>query len=258
MSSDDFYVVLPSNTETSVFPNNKTSDYEIPLPRALEFGTSTWEVALVEIFYPFTWENICPPFLQVQFGFKDSENIQRYYTVKIENGYYKTVSELVDEINSKRGEYFKGKLFVNPANNQVKIILQEGENIAFHKTMAALLGFPDDIFFSNAWSPRKVIKAPMNADVHASMHNIFIYTNIVKETLVGNGYYPLLRIITTAGEHGMNTSQNFLKPYYHEVAFDRLSSIRLTLCDDQSKPVKFESGKVICKLHFRRKRGHLL
>ena len=56
--SGDFYVVLPSNTKTDIFQDNKTGDYEISLPRAMEFGGATYEVALCEIHFPHTWLNI--------------------------------------------------------------------------------------------------------------------------------------------------------------------------------------------------------
>lgn len=261
MSSNDFYIVLPSNTQTSVFPGNKTSNYEIPLPKALEFGTATWEVALVEVHYPHSWSNIRPPFLQVEFGVLGPPDVfprePFQHRARIEQGYYKTVEDLVEEINSLKPEDFRGRLIVSRVNKRVKVLLHDREYIRFHGTLATMLGFEESLVTNNKLT-KKMFKAGMISDIHTSMHNIFVYTNIVRETLVGDGYYPLLRILPVEGEHGMNIHKSFHAPHYHEIAFQRITSLRITMCDDQSQAVRFQYGKVICKLHFRRKKLHLM
>lgn len=251
----EFYIVLPSNTETDIFPNNKTSDFEIPLPRALEFNDGTWEVCLVELHYPHSWHNVRSPFLQVEFAAK-----QIAYRGKVEHGYYMRTEELIHAINSLKPHNFEGKIFISRTNKRVKAVLHPGEYIHFKKELAALLGFETHELENPFTADKKLlIKAPNVSDVHATMHNIFVYTNIVKETLVGKGYCPLLRIVPTdKGEHGNNVHMTFINPFYHELALDRISSIRITLCDDQGQPVRFQFGKVICKLHFRRKRLQLV
>lgn len=257
MDSTDFYIVLPSNTITNVFQNNLSSEYEIPLPKPLEFGQVPWEVALVELFYPHTWENIHSPFLSVKFGALSTEGKLQYYKEKLASGYYSKVEDLVNEINSLKPEQFNGKLSVNKANKRIKIRLHTGEAIEFHPIMAKLLGF-NDTFYINIEGETRHIIAPNIANIHASMQNIYVYSNVVKETLVGNGYYPLLRIINTEGEHGENIHKSFLNPFYHQVSLDRFNSIKITLCDDQGQAVPFQFGKVICKLHFKRKKIQLL
>ena len=84
---------------------------------------------------------------------------------------------------------------------------------------------------------------------------LYMYSNIVKHTLVGNEYFPLLRIIDASGQHGSNVYKSFQNPFYMELKYDRIASIRISLCDDQGDIVKLTSGKVICILHFRRKTG---
>lgn len=253
MNLEDFFVVLPSNTISPIYNNNKIGSYEILLPKALELvrGLVTWEVGLVEMFYPHSWENIHPPFLQVAFeSYKNGILTQERR--KIEHGFYKTVEDLIDEINSLRPDFFRCKLSVGRANKRVKVLLYPMEKITFHETLATMLGFEQNAL-PNPSEGRLLFRAERAADIHASMHNIYVYTNIVTETLVGNAYSPLLRIIKTDGEHGSDLHKSFLDPYYHEIAFDRISSIRISLCDDQGEAVRFGFGKVICTLHFRKK-----
>ena len=251
----DFFIVLPSNTITEIFPENKSSDYEIPLPRPIDFGSITYECTLAEIIYPHSWENVYPPSLQVEFGIKRDG---RVYKKKIESGYYNHIEHLAREIDSLKPENFKGRIFVSASSKRVKISLGPEEFINFHPDMAALLGFTEHEFANHGLFEKMLIKAKYVADIHATMHNIYVYTNIVKETLVGNNYYNLLRIVPTQGSHGSIIHISFLNPFYLEIAQDRICSIRITLCDDLGQPVRFQFGKVVCILHFRRKQLQLL
>ena len=50
----DFYLTLPSNSDEST---NKTNHFRVGLPNTVNLN-GQWEVALVEIMYPYTWPNI--------------------------------------------------------------------------------------------------------------------------------------------------------------------------------------------------------
>lgn len=50
---NQFYVTLPSNTD----PSNITSKFVVRLPNRIQLQ-GDWEVALVEITYPYTWNNV--------------------------------------------------------------------------------------------------------------------------------------------------------------------------------------------------------
>lgn len=56
-TSDNFYMVLPSNVRTHVenSTKNTTSHYRTYLPRPLEVNPRQWEVALAEINFPQSW-----------------------------------------------------------------------------------------------------------------------------------------------------------------------------------------------------------
>ena len=53
---DEIYVTLPSNVSSSIFPDNKPSNYKTQLNVPLELP-GEWEVALVDIQYPHSWPN---------------------------------------------------------------------------------------------------------------------------------------------------------------------------------------------------------
>lgn len=52
-SHHSFFVWLPSNTENGAY-KNRTNDFLIEFPRPLRLE-GTWDVALVEIYFPFNW-----------------------------------------------------------------------------------------------------------------------------------------------------------------------------------------------------------
>ena len=48
------FLVLPSNSSIQVFPDNKTSDFKVQLPKSVSLEGS-WECGLAEIQYPRSW-----------------------------------------------------------------------------------------------------------------------------------------------------------------------------------------------------------
>ena len=90
-------------------------------------------------------------------------------------------------------------------------------------------------------------------DPDQTMHAVYVYCSVIKESLVGTQFMPLLRVVPMVGSHGRMIHVSFDNPQYIEVAFDRISSIKLTLCNDQGEPIKFTAGRTVCRLHFRPK-----
>ncbi len=54
MIGSHFYLTLPSNASLDVFPDNKTTGYNVKLPKTIDLN-GMWEVGLYSISYPYTW-----------------------------------------------------------------------------------------------------------------------------------------------------------------------------------------------------------
>ena len=54
----DFYLKLPSNASTSVYPNNGPSGFKVTLPNVYELHGDEWQVGLANLVYPRTWVNM--------------------------------------------------------------------------------------------------------------------------------------------------------------------------------------------------------
>ena len=74
MEVTQFYLQLPSNASLDKFPNNTLTEYRVCLPQTITLS-GDWEVALTEIHYPHSWNNVQGNF-QDRFYLRD--HIRRY------------------------------------------------------------------------------------------------------------------------------------------------------------------------------------
>ena len=57
METTQFYPHLPSNSRLDTFLDNTLTEYRVGLPQTITLE-GEWEVALTEIHYPHSWNNI--------------------------------------------------------------------------------------------------------------------------------------------------------------------------------------------------------
>ena len=112
MASDDFYLVLPSNSSTSMYPNNTLAQYVTNLPRRVCLS-GEWECGLTEIHYPHDWYNVRKARLTIAHG--DTPG----YGQHIDDGYYDSPSALVRALNGEKG-------------GRVKILVRSGHPEGVH------------------------------------------------------------------------------------------------------------------------------
>ena len=65
-------LTLLSNASTKYYPNNKPNSYKVLLTATLDLEGS-WEVAIVNIQYPFTWPNLTEKIVALIGSVKESE-----------------------------------------------------------------------------------------------------------------------------------------------------------------------------------------
>jgi len=76
---------------------------------------------------------------------------------------------------------------------------------------------------------------------------MYVYCDILKLTLVGDTYVPLLHSIAIDDSPGKYISKEFLNPHYIPLQYGFISNIQIRLCDDIGENLRFEWGKVIVK-----------
>ena len=73
--SEEFMLTLPSNASIKYYPSNKPNSYKVLLPATLDLD-GTWEVAIVNIQYPFNWPNFNEEFVAFVVSVKESEAVR--------------------------------------------------------------------------------------------------------------------------------------------------------------------------------------
>lgn len=134
-------MTLMSNSSFSDYPENKTAEFTVNLPTHIALE-GDWEVALTELMYPQTIQNVSAGnnSIIVKFEF----NIMQYkYTFKrrvmINLGYYNSINELVDAINEKYTEDVGGDLLEFNDLTE-KVFVKEQRPIPLDKYPKLLVG----------------------------------------------------------------------------------------------------------------------
>ena len=89
-------------------------------------------------------------------------------------------------------------------------------------------------------------------DITRGRHSLFVYCNVVDSQIVGD-VYVLLRTVAIRGERGSIVTETYDRLHYVPVNTKELSTLEFSIRDDAGNHIKFDSGKIICKLHFRPK-----
>ncbi len=158
--------------------------------------------------------------------------------------HYKTIDDLINQINI----LLEGKVTFSWSEYKPIIVSfnQHVGGIFMSDKLKFILGFN-----SNMVTPVKNT-AKYTADINGGMYSLFVYTNIVQNTIIGNSLVPLLQCVTIPNRPGEIIEENFPIPHYVPVILKEVSSIHLDIKDDTNKYIQFNWGKIIAKFHFKR------
>ena len=268
-------MTLPSNSSAEYYPENKTSDFKVHLPKELDLNGS-WEVGIAEIFYPNSWYNI------------DSNDLWIYFVrggvyirTKPPGGYYQKESQFVQQLLNTMKQEFKLKnqqLIAAKTidtevdfsldikyNNQTQIceihidhknsetteddsVNNSRSRLFMSVALANILGFSQRQFDTSG-----VFTGERSVDINA-VTAIYIYCDIIQFRTVGHVLAPLLGVVPVEGRSGALVSKRYEKIQYHSLSKRNIADIHISLRDDQGNFIQFRRGKVIVSLHFRKKR----
>ncbi len=282
----DFYVTLPSNSQL----DNKLNDFRVHLPYTLNLP-GDWEVALVEIMYPHTWVNIeagVTGALAVRTRFEEGEEFFEWNDVDVPTNYYSDPSELTGALNYAVHElvrkYGEEGVPENPLSFRYDPVLKRICCELSDKVMALWLSerlmymmglevekvsfLPGHHCLTNGGcvkgynyhnygfekGERSLVTADYHPDMTAGTIGLYVYCNLVSNQIVGNAVAPLLRVVNIKGKNNDQVDQIYQDPHYLPILDREISSIHILIKDDTGANIKFQSGKVILKLHFRKRK----
>ena len=251
MATSQFYVTLPSTSSSQFFPDNKLSSFTTNLHTPLRLN-GDWEVALVEINYPRTWYNVSGDTCKVYYTSKQDQELK---SVKIPPGYYETVEEILYELRKTLPPHILKDVHMYVKSQSRKLVINcgNGASIKFNETLARMLGFEESKLI------RKDTYGTFPVDIHRGFYTLYVYTDIVSTQYVGDTLAPLLRTVEVDHTNvGGMVCKTFNSPHYVPVKLRDIETLRIDLRLDSGKLLPFESGQVICKVHFRLRKSPYL
>ena len=248
MSSDQFNMVLPSNSSLDIFPSNSLASYITKLSQPLNLE-GQWEVGLGEIQFEKSWYNV-----------REKENLIFYFpasgkpfhVVKIPIGYYPTIEELISIIHQELQKADPNflhytKFTFDKISNRVQVEVKSGATISFSDDIATIFGFQTP--FDTAL--KTTTTAPFSVNIQLGIYSLYVYTDLAEAQTVGDTRVPLLRIVPSQGQHGEFITRTYERLQYVPVAKSLIDTIRIDIRDDTGELIQFQSGKVVITLHLR-------
>ena len=252
---NDFYISLVSNLHTAQYPNNNGSYFITPLIKPLQLDVKSWEVAIVEILYPFSWQNITSSCNKVSI-ILDKTRPQNVSRVKLSSGYYDAIQlqkELYSKLNNvlHRGNAPRVcEVEFLEEEQKISFKVKPGKKFTITKSLSKKLGFDGTTEFSEGTHVATEI-----IDLNLDNQIMFIYSNVVTETHVGNDYVKLLRTIATPDKsENRYITNTFDSPHYKSISSCFENQIEISLVNSEAEPYVFQSGAVHVTLHFRKKK----
>ncbi|CAI2319525.1 unnamed protein product [Caenorhabditis sp. 36 PRJEB53466] len=172
---------------------------------------------------------------------------------------YKALLPLVDEANLGQLASLRHQLDVQTTTSSYEFVQFSLENshlhlsfvdpevalVEFEKDCAYFLGFTKCIAKDNDIAPNII-------DFFGNISTLYVYCDIVDQTIVGNSKSSLLTVVPCKGSFGEMIQHSFPVPRYLPLMNGTIDSIKLEILNEFGEPIQFGWGSTIVTLHFRR------
>lgn len=256
---DSFYVTLPSNSSMNVYPDNTLTHFTTLLSKPLDLR-GKWEVAMAGISYTRSWYDITEAdgSFDSKMG-RDLPWVEHRFTIRTDLE-PKLIATRLNWLLKRDGVY----VYYGEASGKFGVRLRTDDpehcQIKASGRLAALLGLRGVMI--------RVIETTTDDEgndvtyVHFRMSDVadlqplrqlYVYTDIIDHQMVGDTTAPLLRNVPVQGKFSSMVNIDFTKLEYKSVSTSLVNTIEIDIRDDTGKRIPFNTGRVIVKLHFRRK-----
>jgi len=252
-----FYLTLPSDSSSKYYPENTTASFKTKLSDRIDLD-GEYEVGMTQLIYPHSWYNFNNSDKNMYISFKPDEEDEIVHVFR--SGQFpdeKTFVHVLNDLISSADIY--GCVFSwDKWDRRIRVLISNRNgSIYLSRAFADLMGFEDVGPYKTRMSEEGMIaqyyEAQHTFDLNVGLRMIYVYSDIVSHTLVGDTKVPLLRVCTTEGTYGEMVSTTFTDPHYVPLARNGFDTIELNINNELGKPAAFEYGKSVVTLHFRRK-----
>lgn len=261
-----FDIVLPSKSSSVDFPENRPGNFRTKLHHTITLD-GEYEVALTNIMYPVSYHN-----LPENRAFLNIEFLGQKYKVTCAHGYYAKADALVADVNRKLKMYSTAngveglddavtfsyddvqgcvKMEIAHQKEPTKVIFKDPS------LLGNLLGFQIGFEYCGGILDLKDsygLPLPCERFIgHPDLNTIktiYVYSDIIQYSLIGQHYTPLLAHFMSHGDFGVVQERVFLDKYLKNVILKDLNTIHIGLYDNSGNELKFMNGEVVVTLRF--------
>ena len=201
------YIRLDSEN-TNMEQSNTNSNFWVHLKDSIDLNEKS-EVALVNINFPNLMKNISTSLSEKNIIISVREELEDLnYSVKIPAAYYPSAATLIQALKSNLPNELKKNLLFNIKNGKLQIASKDKTIVfRFPIELINILGINlDKSYYEKIRVVDKYVElaiinngkyiAPNPINVMYYYPNVMLcYTNFVKHSIVGNSYFPILKII---------------------------------------------------------------
>jgi len=284
-----FYLTLPSNSSGKYYVNT-LARFKTRLPTPISL-TGDWEVGLSEIMFTRNWYNVhklegnasyavftctdCPPADRDSVKFPGNK-VPYSVEVRLNVGYYDSPERLVEQFQSSMNAAFstpipsttsEGKFLLIPTfliptikynslNMKCVVSLPPNTTLKLAEDLAYTLGFSkkQHSLRNDNSDDSATFRSHNTVDIDQSCHALFVYTDVVEATVVGDTLSQLLRIVDGGTRYDKMVHRTYDRPRYFPLQKKNFDTLELSINTNTGALAPFESGTVVVVLHFRERK----
>ena len=279
IQDNDFYVTLPSNASSNLFPSNSKSHYRVALPRQIHLKEEEdWEVGLHSVIYPSSWFDISRECLHFHIMLRNSDDFKLY---TLPEGKYRTALELMEGVLQCLDEIDPLPRSKVEVDNEWNVTLNSyDEWIAVTVSVAQALGWLTSektvrpgvqmntlltTTFKHGYEwcvilPQTSINFPGNFIIPSSislcpckLKLVQVLTNLVEPWQVGEQRLPLLHEMVPRGQFRETILEEREQCQYLPLRTKIFQTVEIYLTNGCGQLLSFLDGIVNVVLHFRRR-----
>ena len=189
--------------------------------------------------------------------------IRPVYIATVPPGYYDTREQFVKVVATAVNEAFT----TTDAKHRIKVeydaihrrvcltIPSVVYSLTVGQKLQYMLGLSSGHIATDLSKSQTIVKSQSPIDLRGGFDSMYVYCDIVEPQIVGDCLTPLLRVVNVEGSHDDVLVKSFDFPHYVPVSKRELSTIEINIKDDANRFVGFRYGKVVVKLHFRKRKA---
>jgi len=213
-----FHILLDSSCQKSkaYFPSNSNADFTIKLPKRLEFKRD-WIVALKSISFTNSLYNVYDCFLNI-------ENDEEKFCVRLEDGVYNSIDDLVKQMRKKFVQHFG---FTKRSNSIIISRKSKIKNVVFSKNFAKILNIPSS-YTTNHFEKNIVLLSNVDLTVLVPQHFI-ICCDMVEHSILGGQQVQVLKLVSKKPDKKNYCEYEFYNNDYVKLGLKEFEKIRIKI-----------------------------